>query len=323
MPSFETDRDDEEIDEDVGLGRYVLQDYVVSKWTYHVRAVIEDGKNVKDGEEGLYIQKHFDEQTIEEFTAALHDFITFYEDEILPVEVVERERFIIKHKSSDSFLACRGFHRCEDFINQLVYIWHHIWRHEDRGFESRNQISLTKLKKAVESNRKCIEAKASDQDQTSDGNKEFISLYGENVFKCDRLNCVHFHDGFTDEKHRELHIKRHTRPYQCVVYGCTMFELGFQTNKDLEKHMKNIHPNRTQLASTFEQAIRPHHSGNSAFTCHICGKKFTREFIRKNHIRSHNGDRPFTCDICGKAFTRANDCRRHERTVHSNRNRRK
>jgi uncharacterized Zn-finger protein len=47
--------------------------------------------------------------------------------------------------------------------------------------------------------------------------------------------------------------------------------------------------------------------------CELCGKRFTRGFHQRSHLRSHAGERPFKCRECGRAFTRDNDCKRHEK----------
>jgi hypothetical protein len=45
----------------------------------------------------------------------------------------------------------------------------------------------------------------------------------------------------------------------------------------------------------------------------ICGKRSTRGFIQREHLRSNAREKPFKFRDCGRAFERKNDCKRHEK----------
>lgn len=321
--------EDSKVTAAVERGELVLQDYVVAKWSYHVRALVEvswpdRNKPVRPASET------FDQAMLVEMSDCVHDFIGAYEEAFLPEDIqseppstpaeaasAEEKATAMARFKEENEKRCSAFKNCK-FFDQLVMIWAHIRSHEENGFETRNNISIRQLNGAVQRNRKIMEGMTAKSSQ-------FKEHYGDKIFKCNRINCFYFYEGFSDAKTRNKHIEKHTRPYQCEWHNCTMNELGFSTNKDLERHMKHYHPTVEHQQNSFAPPIRTRLPENSSTkevpTCNMCGKKFTREFIKKNHMRSHYGERPFTCSLCGKAFTRANDCRRHENTVHSKRGR--
>ena len=54
-------------------------------------------------------------------------------------------------------------------------------------------------------------------------------------------------------------------------------------------------------------------SGEKAFTCKECGKKFKRKHILKSHEYIHTGEKPYKCKCCDKAFNRKSCLKRHEK----------
>lgn len=44
--------------------------------------------------------------------------------------------------------------------------------------------------------------------------------YGKKWFKCPRIYCRHFYDGFQSRENRDQHVRRHERAYTCTFDGC-------------------------------------------------------------------------------------------------------
>ena len=268
-------------------GYLSLQDYAVAKWSDHIHAIVKMSPNsLSDDEESLNALR-----TIE---GALEDFSVRYEDEI--------------HHHQDlaetAKLDCKA-HERRAYYRNLLYVWNHVRRQQDKGIIARNDISLDALRQVVKRNREHIENLSP---------REFGDLatfYGKKKFKCSKLTCFYFHEGFENNTARDKHINKHERPFICDVPGCTISEFGFSSNTELDKHKRFFHPELTDQAITFKSAKEPVTS--TKWKCDLCQKKFTRGFSHKNHMRSHTGDRPFACSECGKAFTRKNDCIRHEK----------
>ncbi|XP_066471603.1 zinc finger protein 397-like [Tiliqua scincoides] len=73
---------------------------------------------------------------------------------------------------------------------------------------------------------------------------------------------------------------------------------------------------KRQLAHSSQQ--RPH-SGKKPYTCHKCGKSFSRGEVLKKHKRTHTGEKPYTCQECGKSFRESSKLTIHQR-VHTGEN---
>jgi hypothetical protein len=295
---FAPDTDDQRLGHLALKGHFAFQDYAVAKWGYHLRAVIDIGQQ-------LLLSGSDNATALNDIGDALDDFTIMYEEETLHQSIDEPAKE-----------ACAIFENCI-FHDSLLSAWSHIFRHQQRGPESRNEVSLSSLAKTLKRNREILEKIL--PSRTSTGNDLAPSLdemYGIKRFKCPRVTCHYFHEGFRDSASRETHITRHDRPFNCTVTDCLGSETGFLANKDLEKHMRAYHFELCNLAETFaSKKVMP---TATPYACPICDKRFTRKFHQDSHVRSHNGVRPYACDECGKAFTRSNDMRRHKK-IHARR----
>ena len=277
-------------------GYFAFQDYAIAKWFHHFRAMTEHGKILCPGDSET-------EVALTEINEAIDDFTDYYE-EISQENVVEGSK-----------KACEAFKECS-FYDNLLLIWSHIYRHQDKDFEARNDVSIKVLSEALQRNRNLIEALTSSNISYLEKKRDLSTFYGGKRFKCPKITCFYFHEGFKDAKSRDAHINRHDRPFNCTSPDCSVAEFGFASNKDLEKHMRSFHPEISDQAKSFPatSAVR----AKTPFLCHLCDKRFTRGFHLRSHIRNHNGERPYACSECGRAFTRSNDCRRHEK-IHARR----
>jgi hypothetical protein len=283
-------------------GSLSFQDYAAAKWPDHVRAIL----NMAPEKLPADVES---QAALREIETALGDFASRYEDDILHASITS-----IAEKDCEPFLGCQ-------FYNNLLRLWNHIYSHHEKGPEVRNDISIEALSVSISRNRKLLEDLYSDKMPVSDTEADRLSaLYGKKVFKCPKVTCFYFHEGFTTAKDRSKHIDRHDRPFLCAFPYCSIAEFGFASNKDLEKHRRLFHPETVDQEMAFSAAAaaaRPK-TASSRWECHTCGKLFTRGFHLRNHILSHTGERPFACSECGKPFTRANDCKRHEK-IHTRR----
>ncbi|XXG96436.1 hypothetical protein Hte_002719 [Hypoxylon texense] len=170
-------------------------------------------------------------------------------------------------------------------------------------------------------------------------------MYGKNIFKCPRLSCRYFHIGFETAERRDQHIDKHVRPYRCIISGCFNSTIGFVTEKELEKHIKETHgsPNnedvdypddgeiarsrKTEMRITEENVdpeVRVERSEPvprpqkrpriSEFPCPHCERVFKKKYNLESHLTTHSDIRPHTCSECSSSFARLHDLNRHKRT---------
>lgn len=147
----------------------------------------------------------------------------------------------------------------------------------------------------------------------------FQQMYGSNYFKCPRVNCVWFYNGFPTKEKRDDHVQRHERAYFCSYSGCHVAELGCTTLKELQKHEAKYH-GTMDFDGDDEDEFPEQLPEKVSFDCEICGAVFTRKHTLKNHTRIKHSDssaRTFLCSTCGKGFARKGDLKRHDDTAHS------
>jgi Zinc finger, C2H2 type len=278
-------------------GYFAFQDYAIANWSHHFCAMVKAGQH-------LFPVQPDAEDAIKQLEDALDYFVSIYEDVFQGKAVNPSEK------------ACEAFKQRNSY-RSLQSVWSHVYRHQEKGFEARDDVSLKALSKALIRNRKLLEELKPSVNSIFSGKNDLNTFYGDKRYKCPKLTCFHFHEGFKDAESRLLHINRHDRPFRCTFPDCSIAEFGFGSSKDLDKHTKTFHPEVDHQAVTFAVANTVP-AQKRPWACHMCDKRFTRNLHLLSHIRNHNAERPFACSECGKAFTRANDCKRHEK-IHARR----
>lgn len=80
--------------------------------------------------------------------------------------------------------------------------------------------------------------------------QELKTLYGSNLYKCDRPGCLLYRIGFDTAAERNEHVRRHTRPFKCQIPNCPYTEFGFATANQLAAHSTQAHEERPSIATT-------------------------------------------------------------------------
>lgn len=280
-------------------GHLSFQEYAVSKWFHHLQTLIEKC--------GPFLSEDGSSEARQTLLEALDDFIELYQEGLF-LKDTDAEKW--KREAADDCKAYKSLRLFE----HLRDLWAHVRMHQQiHDIKKRDKIGIPELLAAVERNRGSIESISAEAEESS--LLLLKAYYGQNHFKCPRMSCPYFYEGFKTQYDRDRHSRRHDRPFICVVEDCDQKTFGFMSNTQLEKHNRNYHPETCDTSTSEFQfaSLNQREIEETKFTCHICKKNFTRNVSLKGHLDSHSGLRPFSCPECGKAFTRKNDMVRHQK----------
>ncbi|KAG8533005.1 uncharacterized protein KY384_001787 [Bacidia gigantensis] len=306
MPEFWTSNCDSNIAEAIVKGTYAFTDYAICFWVLHLEAALSD----------------FDEEKTDRLLEVAECIGAF-----LDVHYQSSDKtYVISDTLSEHMKLLRD----QPFygtICQAIAVAK-SWLRPSAKEPSNNDVlrlpgSLTQIR--------AVHQQLISSSSTPTDNKEQIYQHnGPKSFKCPRMNCQFFHQGFLTYEQREQHISKHERSFICVREGCFYKIIGFTTAKDLEKHVSEYHGVPVQerevkfpedappkvVKPTEPQSRRVHQrlprKRPTSFDCHLCSNKYTRAYNLKSHLRTHTNERPFVCRMCQKGFARDHDCKRHE-----------
>jgi len=92
---------------------------------------------------------------------------------------------------------------------------------------------IQRVRAYIESQYRSLDSKSSKDD--------FEVYYGPALYKCQRRNCFYFHEGFKDTTARDLHHKKHSRPFACAYRPCHLADIGIASARELRKHTCTFH----------------------------------------------------------------------------------
>lgn len=163
-------------------------------------------------------------------------------------------------KQVELFLAKHGFDQPKDFsilANKQLQTLKHLDPSQRLDcvaqlvHQNKSAGSYLDLEAQLYRRRTIYEKLIADLDPDSDITSLIESFNGCNSFKCPKLFCERFYDGFVDGGRRNEHLNQHDRPFRCAFEGCVYSKLGYGTMKDLKRHLKKSHPTDEDAHWTF------------------------------------------------------------------------
>lgn len=292
---MDKDRTEEEFAASVKNGTYAFYDYASACWALHLHDSL-DGLGTEESEQLWHIQ-----ETVEAF---------------LEVHWSPGSRQLTVTPKTDKLLSIWRTSEAFDKICQSM-----AWARKQHGNHSEgpNEDEATDIWKVTKRIRTTLEnlysADLCDAEATS-----LQELYGQNWYKCPRVHCYYYHQGFKDATERDRHVDRHERPYLCYINGCQIAVFGCATADDLTNHLFNYHGinNFDNQAFPLEQQVQKQKpvgpaATASKFQCLQCPKSFKTKHSLLTHSRTHEGRKSFVCEICSKPFMHKSDLNRHVR----------
>lgn len=296
FPEVDKEQTDADIEANLRSGTYAFYDYASACWTTHLQAGIPNLDEGKKSELDLLLE------TLEPFIE-LHWSLT---PKTLKISAkVQAFLSPVKAKATPIFY---------DRISQAVE-----WSRKQLGLRcvSPTQDEALDLWQVTEKIRSVLEDLHSSSLPDNDAEK-LRQFYGRNWFKCPRISCYYYHQGFSTADKRKNHVDRHDRPFLCVFDGCQMKLFGCPTEGELKKHVLDWHGIDAFDGNEYPAPPKPQPprmaKNPATFQCHLCADKwFTRKANLDSHLRTHANSRPYACSECGETFTRKSDCDRHEK----------
>ncbi|OQU97597.1 NACHT domain-containing protein [Cladophialophora immunda] len=249
-------------------GYFAFQDYAVVHWIDHVLALLNPNDMINSIQPG----------DCKQISDACIIFGDRYSDDLLnPAK--EETSFPDRDRYED--MAC---------FPLLCAIWRHAKAARAFSDDRSNEVSLQSLRRSFKDNRTTLEnfSKLFKHDRSRLGTLN--DMYGTKWFKCAKLSCYFFHEGFLTESSREDHYNRHERPFRCEEEDCPAAVVGFGSLKELEKHKRNMHPGIDKLSTTFARLKKGRHSkvDIAKYPCPRCSKSFATRIECRVHMSVHN-----------------------------------
>jgi ankyrin repeat protein len=128
------------------------------------------------------------------------------------------------------------FQECDIFDSLLRAI--SVWKKQCTSFGLSSAVpeELELLEHIIQP-RRALELLSGSATENQGLQRKLSTYYGHRLYKCPRLSCNFFTEGFKKISQRDFHLKKHDRGFTCTYPSCPYGILGVKTKSELEKHI--------------------------------------------------------------------------------------
>ena len=191
-------------------GYYSFEDYAIAHWLDHLESSTSHSLRL-------------DNSSVERLGQIVNSFLIGHGSDAPPeLTIVDTQKFqSIRHLS---------FTQTLDALAQLAS-------------EKKCNKNYLDVETQLQRRRLIYEGISADTNPHSEVLRRFLLLNGPGCYKCPKVWCGYFADGFQRREDRDKHVDQHERPFRCSFEECLHAELGFESEKGLKRHEKTSHRN--------------------------------------------------------------------------------
>ncbi|KAF2997000.1 hypothetical protein E8E14_002795 [Neopestalotiopsis sp. 37M] len=218
MPGLNGHEDNTQLKARVPFGYFAFLDYSITQWVHHL-------------EKGLEYDALKYENDLRDLSECLSSFLDVHfrhPETTKPFQISQRtirrlEPFNESAFHSDLQLAITSARKQVSFAGDM----------------QRSEILLDL--KDIAMNIRSILEEVYELEYGDERKAEFEKIYGKKIYKCPKLSCHAFYNGFTTPTERKLRLDKHDRPFRCTISGCP---------QDTQYDEEGVFPKESEIFAT-------------------------------------------------------------------------
>jgi WD40 repeat protein len=215
---FEGHLTDEEISSYAWQGYYSFQDFATAYWLEYLRASFD-------------AETRNDLEAVKRLSLLVDNFKNFH----------SRGQEGVREITNMASTACESeqVDRTISQITDLQMAWKALTKSENTSAKQ----DLSYFREQLDRRRSIFEKIVVELQSNDPKRVELSTFYGDpgGWFKCSRIQCFAFHEGFPSPATKEAHEKKHQRAFRCPLEACHYSVIGFSSAGELKRHRSKNH----------------------------------------------------------------------------------